>query len=71
MSNPGVYEFYLNRIEASRNYGLVAGDAILETVKRCALHDRMLTEEETDSIIFKCYHMHNKLMEDNFNEGWN
>ena len=67
---PGVYEFYLGRINSSRNYGLFAGDQILDTIRRCAFWDSFLTKGEYISIINLCDEMHKKLMEDNFNAGW-
>ena len=66
----GVYDFYVNRIESSRNYGLFSGDQILDTVRRCAFWDSFLTKQEYVSIINLCDDMHKKLMEDNYNEGW-
>lgn len=66
----GVYDFYVNRIESSRNYGLFSGDQILDTVRRCAFWDSFLTKSEYVSIINLCDDMHKKLMEDNYNEGW-
>lgn len=66
----GVYDFYVNRIEACRNYGLFSGDGILKTITRSAFWDSMLTTEEFNSIVKMCDEMHKKLMEDNYNEGW-
>ena len=66
----GVYEFYVNRIEACRNYGLFSGDGILNTITRSAFLDSMLTTEEFNSIVNMCDEMHKKLMEDNYNEQW-
>jgi len=69
MSYEGVYDFYIGRINSARNYGL-AGDAILVTVWRCAFWDSFLTEEESANIINMCQKMHEKIMEDNYNETW-
>ena len=69
-SHEGVYEFYFDRIKSSRNYGLVAGDGILNLVRRCAFWDSFLTDYEFNIIIIQCDEMHKKLMEDNFNAGW-
>lgn len=66
----GVFDFYVSRINASRNYGLVSGDSILHTIVKTAFYDSMLTLEEFDSIINLCEDMHKKLMEDNYNAGW-
>ena len=67
----GVYDFYLERINATRNYGLIAGDEILKTITRSAFWDSMLTLDEFNNIIDLCDEMHKKLMEDNYNAGWN
>ena len=69
-SYEGVYDFYVERINATRNYGLVAGDPILHLISRCAFWDSFLTKQEFNSIIILCDEMHKKLMEDNYNEGW-
>lgn len=69
-SHEGVYAFYLDRITASRNYGLFSGDEILKVICRCAFNDSYLTETEFNSIIIQCEEMHKKLMEDNYNEQW-
>jgi len=69
MSREGVYDFYVGRIESARSYGL-AGDAILDTVQRCAFWDSFLTEGEYANIINRCIEMHKKIMEDNYNETW-
>lgn len=70
-SYDGVYSFYVSRIESARNYGLFSGDQILDTVRRCAFWDSFLTSSEYQSIINLCDEMHKKLMEDNYNAGWN
>lgn len=67
----GVYEFYLGRIRASRNYGMRAGTEILDTVVFCACADNMLAEDEKESIIYLAGEQHKRIMEDNYNEGWN
>ena len=66
----GVYDFYVDRINSSRLYGL-SGDGILDLVRRCAFWDSFLTLEEFNSIITLCAEMHKKIMEDNWNENWN
>ena len=70
MSCEGVYDFYVGRINSARSYGL-SGDAILDAVHRCAFWDSFLTEEESANIIKMCLEMHKKIMEDNYNAGWN
>jgi hypothetical protein len=69
MSYEGVYDFYIGRVNSARSYGL-AGDAILDIVRRCAFWDSMLTESEANNIINLCNEMHNKILEDNYNETW-
>lgn len=69
-SYEGVYDFYVSQINATRNYGLFSGDAILHTILKTAFYDSMLTLKEFDSIINLCNDMHKKLMEDNYNAGW-
>ena len=69
-SYEGVHAFYVSRINASRNYGLTAGDEILRVIVRTAFWDSMLTMDEFASIINLCSDMHKKLMEDNYNAGW-
>ena len=71
ISHEGVYDFYVGRINASRKYGLFSGDQILDTIRRCAFWDSFLTSSEYNSIINLCNDMHKKLMEDNYNAGWN
>lgn len=40
---PGIYEFYMNRIKASRNYTPAGACGILLTVVNCAMNDDLLT----------------------------
>lgn len=70
-SNQGVFEFYRSRIESAPHYGFVAGHDIIRTVCRCAFNDSTLTLSEFDSIINLCKRAHIKMMEDNYNAGWN
>ncbi len=69
MCYEGVYEFYIGRINSARSYGL-AGDAIVDTVRRCSFRDSLLTRDEFINIIKKCDEMHKKILEDNYNENW-
>lgn len=69
-SYPGVYEFYLGRIQAARNYGMRAGTEILDTIVSCCCHDDMLTSDEVSSILYLAGEQHKRIMEDNYNEGW-
>ena len=65
-----LYDFYRGRIESAPHYGFVAGHDIIRTVCRCAFHDSHLTLAEFDSIINLCEQAHIKMMEDNYNAGW-
>ena len=65
------FSFYRDRISACPAYGLKAGHQILATVTRCAFHDSLLTEEEYHNIIILAELCHIKMMEDNYNAGWN
>lgn len=66
----GVYEFYRGRIESCPSYGFKAGHEILTVIQRCAFFDNYLTKEEYNSIINLCHKAHIKMMEDNYNAGW-
>ena len=66
-----IFDFYRGRIESAPNYGFVAGHELLRYVSRCAFNDSYLTLEEFDSIINLCEKAHIKMMEDNYNAGWN
>ena len=68
MSN---YEFYKGRIISCPSYGFKAGHEILDLIIRCAYADSTLTKDEYNSIIKQADTCHKKLMEDNYNEGWN
>ena len=66
-----LFDFYRGRIESAPKYGFKSGHEILRAVTRTAFWDSQLTEEEFNSIINLCEQAHRKMMEDNFNEGWN
>ena len=66
-----LYNFYKGRIESAPSYGFVAGHDLIRWVARCALYDSFLTVEEFNSIIKLCEQAHIKMMEDNYNAGWN
>ena len=70
-SYEGVFDFYKGRIQSAPNYGFNAGHEILKVICRTAFRDNFLTEEEFDSIINLCEKAHIKMMEDNYNAGWN
>ena len=65
------YDFYKGRIESAPHYGFVAGHDIIRVVLRTAFNDSYLTPHEFDSIINLCQQAHIKMMEDNYNAGWN
>ena len=65
------YQFYLGRIAAAPAYGFSAGHDIIKTVSRCAFADSQLTDEEFINIMNSCILAHRKMMEDNYNDGWN
>ena len=67
----GVFDFYKGRIESCPSYGFKAGHEILKTITRCALWDSFLTPEEFTIIIILAEKCHIKMMEDNYNAGWN
>lgn len=69
MSYEGVYDFYIGRINSARSYGL-ASDDILDVVLRCSLYDSFLTDGEFVNIMKECHKMHEKILEDNYNETW-
>lgn len=63
--------FYRDRLRACPLYGFRSGHEILTTVTRTAFNDSELTLEEFDSIIKLAEQAHIKMMEDNYNAGWN
>lgn len=66
-----LYNFYRGRIDSAPNYGFTAGHDILRYVARCAFNDSFLTLDEFNSIMNLCEQAHIKMMEDNYNAGWN
>ena len=66
-----LFNFYKGRIEACPSYGFIAGHEMLHLIARCALYDSELTHYEFNSIINLCERAHIKMMEDNYNAGWN
>lgn len=66
-------DFYKDRIKACPSYGFKAGHEILDLIQRCAKHDMyvaFLTSTEYNTIINLCHKAHIKMMEDNYNAGW-
>lgn len=67
---PGVYDWYIDRINAVPNYSFKCGLEMLGMIESCAWNDDMLTPHEFNSIINQCNTMHKKLLEGDFNNGW-
>lgn len=67
----GVFDFYRDRINSVPSYGFKAGHELLALIQRTALRDSFLTNDEYTIIINLCHKAHIKLMEDNYNAGWN
>lgn len=73
MGYDGVMEFYRDRILSCPHYGFKAGHELLDLIQKCAYHDMyvaILTSDEYISIINLCYKAHIKMMEENYNAGW-
>lgn len=69
----GLYWFYLERIYAVPHYGEKAGMELLALICKCAFWDKVLTDEESTSIIKICHskEWYKIFKEMNYNEGWN
>ena len=65
-----MFDFYASRIESAPNYGFRSGHEILACVGRTALNDSCLTLAEFEQIMNLLEAAHIKMMEDNYNEGW-
>ena len=70
LSHEGVYDFYVDRINACPKYGFTSGHEILHVILRTAFNDSLLSHAEFDSIINLAEKCHIKMMEDNYNEQW-
>lgn len=66
-----LHDFYVNRLKACPAYGFKAGHEILRTVLKTAFYDSELTDNEFDNIMKEADKAHIKMMEDNYNAGWN
>ena len=66
-----LFKFYMGRIESCSNYGFKSGSDILVVIERTAFWDSFLTEQEYHNIIILCDRARKKLLEDNYNAGWN
>ena len=67
---PGVYDWYVDRINAIPNSSFKCGLEMLGMIRHCVAYDDMLTSDEVNSIITQCNTMHVKLLEGDFNNGW-
>ena len=65
------FDFYVGRIESVPNYGFVSGHNLLNVIHRCAFFDSDLSYNEFCDILDRINACHRKLMEVNYNEGWN
>ena len=65
-----VYNFYKSRLAFAPLYGMNGGHQIIKAVTRCAFWDSYLTADEFNSIIILAEQAHIKLMEENYNAGW-
>lgn len=66
-----LFKFYRDRLEACPLYGFRSGHEILTTITRTAFNDAELTLDEFNSIIILAEKAHIKMMEENYNAGWN
>lgn len=64
------FEFYRDRLAACPSYGFKSGHEILNSVLRCAYIDLTLTAEEFNTIMKLADAAHIKMMEDDYNAGW-
>ena len=64
------FDFYKDRLNACPSYGFLEGHKILSMVTRCAFHDSTLTDAEFNSIMNSAEQAHIKMIEDNYNAGW-
>ena len=65
-----IFNFYADRIAQAPKYGFRSGHEILSVVGRTALNDSCLSLSEFDEIMHLMEAAHIKMMEDNYNEGW-
>ena len=64
------FDFYAGRIEAVTNYGLVSGDELLSFIIFCMSYDKDLSYNEYWELMERVSGCYKKLLEDNYNEGW-
>ena len=65
-----LFKFYRDRISSCPCYGFVSGSEILSVIVRSASQNSELTPDEFNSIINLAEQAHIKMMEDNYNAGW-
>ena len=68
--NMTAFDFYKDRLCACPSYGFNCGHDMLKMVTRCAFWDSTLTLDEFNSIIILAEKAHIKMIEDNYNAGW-
>ena len=66
-----IFDFLRDRIASCPSYGFVQGNQLLDMVLRAAYSDPDLTSEQYHNIIRLAHWARIKIMEDNYNEGWN
>lgn len=66
-----LFKFYRDRLNACPLYGFRSGHEILTTITRTAFNDAELTLDEFNSIIILAEKAHIRMMEENYNAGWN
>lgn len=67
-------DFLRGRVEACPSYGFSSGEELLRVIHACAYYcanSGELTPAEFSSIINLCEQAHIKMMEENYNAGWN
>ena len=65
-----LFKFYRDRVIACPKYGFIAGHEILALIEKTAFWDSYLTTEEYNNIMILCQMAHIKMLEDNYNAGW-
>ena len=71
MSYDGILEFYRGRILSAPCYGFRSGHQLLDVILNCAENDDMLTDADRETIINLCELSHQKMLEEDFKNGWN
>ena len=66
-----LFKFYRDRIASCPYYGFVSGSDILALIVHSASQNTELTPDEFNSIIILAIKCREKMMEENYNDGWN